>query len=116
EHAGRRHVVTNDALSFTGVLARARFVGKERKLTAAEVIAKLRPLAREQRKYLMNTFHRELAAESKVLEGSAADLAAHMSAVHHAGRDETFRRRATNARSWTGAPAFKMACLYYAGG
>lgn len=116
EHAGRRHVLTNDALGFTGVLARARFIGKDRKLTAAEAIAKLRPLVREQRKYLMSTFDRELAAESKVLEGSAADLASHMSTVHHAGCDENFRRRATNARSWTGAPAFKMACLYYAGG
>lgn len=116
EHAGRRHVVTNDALGFTGVLARARFVGKDRKLTAAEVITKLRPLVREQRKYLINSFSHELAAESKVLEESAASLAAHMNAVRHAGSDETFRRRATNARSWTGAPAFKMACLYYAGG
>lgn len=116
EHAGHRHVVTNDALGFTGILARARFVGKERKLTAAEVIASLRPFVREQRKYLMSTFDRELATESRALEGSAADLAAHMSAVCHAGRDDTFRRRATNARSQTGAPAFKMACLYYAGG
>lgn len=116
EHAGRRHIVTNDALAFTGVLARARFVGKDRKLTATEAIARLRPLVREQRKYLMSTFRRELAAEAKILEGSAAELAAHMSAVRHAGCDETFRRRAVNARSRTGAPAYKMACLYYAGG
>lgn len=116
EHAGRRHVVTNDALAFTGVLARARFAGKDRKLTTAEAIARLRPLVREQRKYLMSTFRHELAVEAKVLEGSAAELAAHMRAFHHAGCDETSRRRAINARFRTGAPAFKMACLYYAGG
>jgi adenine-specific DNA-methyltransferase len=116
EHAGRRHVVTNDAMGFTAVLARARFVGKNRKLTSAEVIARLRPLVREQRKYLISKFSHELATESKVIEGTTADLIAHMSAAHHAGCDERFRNRAINARSWTGAPAFKMACLYYAGG
>lgn len=116
EHAGRRHVVTNDALAFTGVLARARFVGKDRKLTVTEAIARLRPLMREQRKYLMTTFRRELAAEAKVLDGSATELAVYMSAVHHAGSDEASRRRAIRARSLTGPPAFKMACLYYAGG
>lgn len=116
EHAGRRHVVTNDAMSFTGVLARARFVGKDRKLSASEVIAKLRPLVREQRKYLVSKFRRELADEAKVLEGTAADLAAHMGAVSHAGSDAAFRLRAINARTRTGEPAYKMACLYYAGG
>lgn len=116
EHAGRRHVVTNDALAFTGVLARARFVGKDRKLTTTEAIDRLRPLVREQRKYLMSTFRGELAVEAKVLDGSATELAAHMRAVHHAGSDEISRRCAINARSQTGAPAFKMACLYYAGG
>lgn len=116
EHAGRRHVVTNDAMSFTGALARARFVGKDRKVTAAGLITRLRPLVREQRKYLMDMFHRELAAEAKVLDGSAPDLATHMGAVRHAGCDESFRRRAFHARSLSGAPAFKMACLYYAGG
>lgn len=116
EHAGRRHVVTNDALAFTGVLARARFVGADRKLSATEAIASLRPLVREQRKYLMGTFGRELATEAMVLDGSATELADYMSAVHHAGSDEMTRRRAINARSRTGAPAFKMACLYYAGG
>ena len=116
EHAGRRHVVTNDALGFTAVLARARFMGRDRSLTAADVIAKLRPLVREQRAYLIDTFKNELATESRVLNGSAADLAAYMSAVRHAGNDEALRRRAVNAKSRIGAPAFKMACLYYAGG
>lgn len=116
QHAGRRHVVTNDALAFTGVLARTRFVGKDRKLSAAEAIAKLRPLVREQRKYLASCFCGELSAEARILDGSAAELAAHMGAVLHAGTDDTYRRRAITARSQVGAPSFKMASLYYAGG
>lgn len=116
EHASHRHVVTNDALAFTGVLARARFVGMDRKLTATQAIAKLRPLVREQRKYLMGIFRSELAAEVRALDGSATELAAHMRSVSHSGSDETYRRRAICARSLVGAPAYKMACLYYAGG
>ncbi|WP_348675701.1 hypothetical protein [uncultured Abyssibacter sp.] len=116
EHAGIRHIVTNDAMSFTGVLARARFLGKNRKLSASDLIHTLRPLMREQKSYLAEKFRDELAAEARVLDGSAAELIAHMDAVRHAGCDDSFRRRAINAKTWSGAPAFKMACLYYAGG
>lgn len=71
---------------------------------------------REQRKYLMSTFRAELVAETSVLDRSAAELAAYMRAAPHAGRDEIFRRRAVYARSRQGPPAYRMACLYYAGG
>lgn len=35
EHAGLRNVITNDVLAFTGVLARSRFLGADRKITPA---------------------------------------------------------------------------------
>ncbi len=116
EHADQRHIVTNDALAFTGVLARARFTGQDRKLTAKETIARLRPAFREQKRYLTSIFRQGLVVEATALGGSAAELAAYMRAAPHAGSDEMSRNCALKARSATGQQAFKMACLYYAGG
>ncbi|WP_168170870.1 DNA adenine methylase [Rhodanobacter sp. C01] len=117
EHADGRHVITNDALAFTAVLARARFTGVLRGLAPSEVIEKLKPAFRAQARYLTAAYRAELATEAKVIDGTSAALLQHMGEVRHAANDSSFARRAAIARGKIDdAGGYQMACLYYAGG
>lgn len=114
--AGLRSVVTNDALAFTGVLARARFTGSERTLTAGEVIARLRDPFRSHADMLAGRYRHLLRDEQRALDIGHLALAAYMREASHVANSERVALQARRAARQLGPERYKLATLYFAAG
>jgi adenine-specific DNA-methyltransferase len=68
-------VVTNDALSFTESLSRARFTGKRRASTPAKAAARLAPVYLTRLRELASVHASQLAIESAALQGDRPSTA-----------------------------------------
>ncbi|GAA0577041.1 DNA adenine methylase [Paractinoplanes ferrugineus] len=109
------HVITNDALSFTTVLARARF-GPGRRSEAADLLPRICARYRERENELRAAYGTELAAESAALKGSWEKLARFMLEHPHVGTDaDTMSLAKSHAGSET-SDRYSLTTLYFAAG
>ena len=86
-------VVTNDALSFTAAVSRARFTGPDRSTPSAEVIERLLPSYEARLHELEAVYAVELKTETTALRGSRADLLSYMDKAQHVGNSAARRRK-----------------------
>ena len=114
--AGFRSVVTNDALGFTAVLARARFMGTQRSMTAAEAVHRLRDPYRKQFDYLLRLHRDRIKEEDRALDGDRAALVDYMGSARHVGNDPGVARQASMAAVVEGPAHYCMATLYFSAG
>jgi len=78
-------IVTNDSLSFTSALSRARFTGPSRTTSASEVIECVWPLYFDHSSTLSKQFEQQLVREQVVLASTRADLVNYMIHAPHVG-------------------------------
>lgn len=114
--AGRRSVITNDALSFAAELARARFTGECRSMTPHEAVHGLRPLYRDHLHAALNAQRDRLKLEQRVLDGDQDALMAYMSGVEHVGNSEVAQQAASTASRAVGADRYCLVSVYFAAG
>lgn len=109
-------VVTNDALSFTAALSRARFTGTDRKSYPTEVIERLRSTYKMRLGELESTYETQLKREAEALAGSRTDLLRYMERARHVGNSAELRRSARVAAESSGAKHYQLATLYFSAG
>ena len=109
-------VVTNDALSFTAAISRARFTGSDRESTSSEVVQRLRDLYETQLHQLEASYAVELKREEAALTGSRADLLAYMEKAPHVGNSMECQRTARQAAEADGLEHYQLATLYFSAG
>lgn len=109
-------VVTNDALSFTAALSRARFTGAERETSPQAAAERLRASFIRQLDALTSLFAAELSREEEVLRGSRDDLADYMSTAAHVGNSPIARQSARAAANAADNEHYKLAALYFSAG
>jgi adenine-specific DNA-methyltransferase len=108
-------VHTNDALSFTAVLARARFKGA-REFGAPEIIAKLRPAYREAAENESRRVRARLRDEQRAIDLGVEALAHYMSKAEHVANSAVVRKRAHRAASATGPEHYRLISYYFSDG
>ena len=109
-------VVTNDALSFTAAVSRARFTGPNRSTTSAEVVKRLLPVYKDRFHEFEAVYSAELKRESSALNGSRIDLLKYMEDAQHVGNSATHRRMAKLASESSGSDHYQLASLYFSAG
>lgn len=109
-------VVTNDALSFTAALSRARFTALSRLAGASSTLARLHPAYEGRLQELTHKYSAQLAAENRALEGSRADLVAYMERAEHVGNSAQHRRSARTAAVASTTDHYELASLYFSAG
>jgi len=109
-------VVTNDALSFTAALSRARFTALERSADPASTAERLRPGFRDRLHTLTARYATQLESELNALGGSRADLVAYMDGAAHVGNSPAHRRRARAAAVSSTGDHYELATLYFSAG
>ncbi|WP_249776519.1 DNA adenine methylase [Leifsonia sp. C5G2] len=109
-------VVTNDAMSFTAALSRARFTGPDRETTSADVIERLKPVYEARLRELELLYSTELNSEVAALEGSRTDLLTYMGKAQHVGNSTARRRTARAAAESSGSDHYALASLYFSAG
>jgi adenine-specific DNA-methyltransferase len=109
-------VVTNDAMSFTAALSRARFTAVSRSASSANVAERLVSAYKEALQRLEADFHAELSGEAAALAGSRADLTLYMERALHVGNSAPHRRAARTAAESSGAGHYRLATLYFSAG
>lgn len=113
---GTASVVTNDAMSFTAALSRARFTGSDRETTPADVIERLTPAYQERIREMELAYASELSSEVAALEGSRTDLLAYMDKARHVGNSAAQRRAAKVASESSDSDHYALASLYFSAG
>lgn len=109
-------VVTNDAMSFTAALSRARFKGADRGSSSADVIERLRDTYEARVRELEGEYKAELKREATALDGSRADLLAYMDKAQHVGNSSARRHAARAAAQSSGPDHYSLASLYFSAG
>lgn len=109
-------VITNDAMSFTAALSRARFTGATRASSALDVRDRLAPAYESRRAALEARYARELADEQDALDGDRDALTAYMNSAQHVGNSTQKRRSARAAAEAGGAEHYELASLYFGAG
>ncbi|HEU5476128.1 MAG TPA: DNA adenine methylase [Actinophytocola sp.] len=109
-------VVTNDALSFTASLSRARFIGRKRSEAPEAVVKRLSSIYRERLLELRRLYRDQLAAENAALAGTREDLGRYMNRTKHVGNDPALNRRARRAAETSDLAHYELATLYFAAG
>jgi adenine-specific DNA-methyltransferase len=109
------HVITNDALSFTTVLARARFCGG-RRTASAQLVPRIRLRYDEREKELRAGYEQELASEALALRGEWQTLAQYMHEHPHVGSSATVAQVASLRAVDGGSDRYSLATLYFAAG
>jgi adenine-specific DNA-methyltransferase len=108
-------VVTNDALSFTGAVARARFLDRAHHHPTSVAKALFRDFDRCHR--ALRSRHAErLEAERGALSGGWAAVRNWMDQAPHVGNDESVRAAATRAMTHAGPDRYELATLYFSAG
>ncbi len=108
-------VVANDALTFTGALARARFTNQPR-TRLAEALERLRPIYRAHAEELIRDRRRRLREETSAIDGGWQSLREYMESAPHVGNSRHMTKMAREARASRGAGRYSLATLYFSGG
>lgn len=109
------HVITNDALSFTTVLARARFC-RGRRTDSSHLLPSIRLRYREREQELEAAYESMLARESVALKGDWKALATFMAEFPHVGTSSDARRMASICAAAETGERYSLATLYFAAG
>lgn len=109
-------VVTNDALSFTAAVSRARFTGPDRSTSPTAIVERLLPAYEARLHELKAAYATELAEEIEALNGSRTDLLNYMDKAQHVGNSVTRRRAAKIASESSGSEHYELASLYFSAG
>ncbi len=112
--ASGRAVVTNDMLSFTCALARARFQLNS-ELPGADCLAKLEPSFNRSRAELRLRFARRLAIERRALNAGPSALATYVRSAPHVGTSATYRQEARARAGQTDSEHYALLTLYFSG-
>lgn len=108
-------VRTNDSLSFTAALARARFKGP-RHDTAQDLIARLRPGYRQTVEEETRSNRERLRDEQRAIDMGLDALGKYMVEAEHAANSASARARAVRAASNEGSRHYRLTSLYFAAG
>ncbi len=109
-------VVTNDALSFTAALSRARFTALRRLADSSATAARLRPAYLARLHELEQKYSEQLASERLALAGNRADLMDYMQRAQHVGNSAGHRRAARAAAMASTNEHYELASLYFSAG
>lgn len=110
-----RSILVNDALSFTGALARARFL--ERSTTTSEAMSRLLfPAYRACQDALRERFRDRLAEERAALEAGPSQLRAWIKRAPHVGNSDSARVSAHESSTQVGPERYALTTLYFAAG
>lgn len=109
-------VVTNDALSFTAALSRARFTGKQRSSTPEAVIARLSEPYASRLEELHVAYEEQLTREDTALAGTRNDLTRYMNRAQHVGNTPSLKRAARLAAEKSDSAHYELATLYFSAG
>lgn len=109
-------IVTNDTLTFTAAIARARFLSETRRSKAATVIDRLQPHVEQQRWRLARQYADALAAERDARTGSREDLSRYFRKASHVANSAHRRRAAVVASESADQDHYQMATLYFSAG
>lgn len=108
-------VVTNDALSFTAAVSRARFTGVARDTSPAGAVARVAAAFVSRRNELSAKYWEQLEAESSALS-NREDLSTYMAAALHVGNSPTSAVAARRAAESSGSAHYELATLYFSAG
>lgn len=110
-------VTTNDLLTFTATISRARFTATSPSRPANELLDVLRDDFREHVRLLRNAYRTQLRAETAALDGDLVALTRYMNDAKHVGNSQYRRRRALEAsRSNEVESKYRLALLYFSAG
>ena len=109
------HVITNDALAFTTVLARARFCGG-RRTSAAYLLPRIQVRFSERVRELRASFESILTRESAAISGGWEKLEAFMSEHPHVGTSAEVAHAAKILSVSNARDRYSLATFYFAGG
>lgn len=109
-------VVTNDALSFTAALSRARFTALRRTATPTDTASRLKPTYDARLRALERKYHEQLQHEEEALAGTRDSLAAYIKKARHVGNSPTHRREARIAAVASDSEHYELASLYFSAG
>lgn len=109
-------VVTNDALSFTASLSRARFTARQRSANAASTAARLRPAFETRHRELEIKYVDQLEKEKFALKGTQVDLVEYMKHAPHVANSIPHRRAARVAAKSSDSEHYELATLYFSAG
>lgn len=109
-------IVTNDILSFTVAISRARFTGLPRTACADEVLNRMRPVYLGQFAELSARFSKQLIAEHAALSGDREALASYMVLARHVANDRQSKDAARQASRDSTSQRYCLASLYFSAG
>lgn len=109
-------VVTNDALSFTASLSRARFTARQRSADAASTANRLRPAFETRHRELEAKYGDQLEKEKFTLKGTQVDLIEYMKHAPHVANSAPHRRAARVAAKSSDSEHYELATLYFSAG
>lgn len=109
-------VVTNDALSFTASLSRARFTGRQRTTSSEAVLDRLRERYNACVLELETVLKERLEQESAALSGTRDDLLQYMMNAEHVGNSPRLKRAARHAAESSDLSRYRLATLYFGAG
>lgn len=109
-------VVTNDALSFTAALSRARFIGKRRDINPELAVERLSERFHSRRAVLEAAYESQLKDEDEALVSTRTDLARYIDRAIHAGNSTACRRAARRAAEASDSTHYELASLYFSAG
>lgn len=109
-------VVTNDALSFTAALSRARFTGATREADPDAVLSRLAGMFSLRLAELQKKHATQLSLEIVALSGGRADLAVYMERAKHVGNSAAMKKAARVAAEASGTEHYELATLYFSAG
>ncbi len=109
-------VVTNDALSFTASISRARFTAHQRSADIASTVTRLQPAFETRRRELENKYINQLKEENFALKGDRVDLATYMNHAPHVANSSSHKRAAHTAAISINNDHYELATLYFSAG
>lgn len=109
-------VVTNDALSFTAALSRARFTALQRSDSALATAERLRPAFAARLHELERKYVEQLRLESTVLTGTREELVSYIEHAQHVGNSASRRRDARTAAVSSTTEHYELASMYFSAG
>lgn len=109
-------VVTNDALSFSACISRARFTALERSANSVSTAARLKPAYESRLRELELKYADQLAIENYVLSKDENALGNYMTQAQHVGNSIKHRQAARHAAEASGSQHYELATLYFSAG
>lgn len=109
-------VVTNDALSFTACISRAKFTGTARAESASSLAASIEAHYQSAKDALQQAFVEQVRSERRALDGTREDVVLYMTSAMHVAKSASARDEAAAAKSSSGVAHYRLASLYFSAG